>query len=587
MGSDSVATLSKIFMEHDGYVSDKWEQYLPAYEAVLRGFIDSAKPVRLLEIGVQNGGSLQIWSKYLPPGSIMVGIDIDPTCAGFRPETNISILIGDAGDKVAIDRMLGDAKFDIIIDDASHRSDHVVSTFNACFGRLSCGGLYIVEDLHCSYRSSYGGGFHLAGSSMEWFKGLADALNSDHFEPDASGKLDGIELERLGKLGRQIARITFFDSLVVVEKLTSERRRPYRRVVTGQNAPVVDVIGAIALDPNSLRSLLLSPAADRTFGPELLDRLASAIEEVGRSRAMLAQAETRHENQIYAASARIERYTADAADRDAEIVRLRDALSASDLQLSSAKAYRDAETARLRDALSASDLQLSSAKADRDAETARLRDALSASDLQLSSVKAERDAEIARLEDALSASDLQLSSAKAERDAEVARLQDALSASDLQLSSAKVERDAEIARSAEKDALLNQAERIISDISERYAKILRKNSFRRLRYALKMALLGFPVRTSQYNLIRNSVFFDQNYYLGSNPDVKAASLDAAVHYLQFGGQQGRDPGPQFSEAGYRVRSPDVAASLSALEHYESHGRNEDRRLLSSGPPQPR
>ena len=49
--SDSVATLSKIFIEHDGYVSDKWEQYLPAYEAVLRGFIDSAKPVRLLEIG--------------------------------------------------------------------------------------------------------------------------------------------------------------------------------------------------------------------------------------------------------------------------------------------------------------------------------------------------------------------------------------------------------------------------------------------------------------------------------------------------------------------------------------------------------
>ena len=74
-----VATFSKIFTEHDGYVSDKWEQYLPAYEAVLRRFIDSAKPDRLLEIGVQNGGSLQIWSKHLPPGSIMVGIDIDPT----------------------------------------------------------------------------------------------------------------------------------------------------------------------------------------------------------------------------------------------------------------------------------------------------------------------------------------------------------------------------------------------------------------------------------------------------------------------------------------------------------------------------
>ena len=285
---------------------------------------------------------------------MMVGIDIDPACAGFRPETNISILIDDAGDKVAIDRMLGDAKFDIIIDDASHRSDHVVSTFNACFGRLNCGGLYIVEDLHCSYRSFHGGGFHLAGS-------------------DASAKLNGIELERLGQLGREIARITFFDSLVAVERLTSERRRPYRRIVTGQNAHVVDVIGTIALDPNSLRSLLLSPAADCKFRPELLDRLASAIEEVGRSRATLAQEETRHENQMHAASARIERYTADAAERDAETARLRDALSASDLQLSSAKAERDAEVARLQDALSASDLQLSSAKAERDGETAACR----------------------------------------------------------------------------------------------------------------------------------------------------------------------------------------------------------------------
>ena len=560
---DSVATLSEIFIEHDGYISDKWEQYLRAYEAVLRGFVDSARPVRLLEIGVQNGGSLQIWSKYLPPGSIMVGIDIDPACAGFRPETNISILIGDAGDKVAIDRILGDAKFDIIIDDASHRSDHVVSTFNACFGRLNCGGLYIVEDLHCSYRSSHGGGFRLAGSSMEWFKGLADALNVDHFEPDASGKLDVIELERLGQLGREIARITFFDSLVVVEKLTSERRRPYRRIVTGQNAHVVDVIGTIALDPNTLRNLLLSPAADSKFRPELLERLASAIEEVGRSRSMLAQEETRHENQMHAASARIERYTADAAERDGEIARLQDALSASDLQLSSAKAERDAEVARLQDALSARDLRLSSAKA-------------------------ERDAEVARLQDALSASDFQLSSAKAERDAEVARLQDALSARDLRLSSAKAERDEEIAHLAEKDALLDQAERIISDISERYTRILRKHSFRKLRYALKMVLLRFPVRTSQYNLIRNSAFFDQNYYLGSNPDVKAAKFDAAVHYLQFGGQQGRNPGPRFSEAGYRVLSPDVgASSLNALEHYESYGRNEGRRLLSSGPRQPR
>ena len=89
------------------------------------------------------------------------------------------------------------------------------------------------------------------------------------------------------------------------------------------------------------------------------------------------------------------------------------------------------------------------------------------------------------------------------------------------------------------------------------------------------------VQSSRYNLIRNSVFFDKTYYLASNPDVAAAKIDPVVHYLQFGGREGRNPGPVFSEAQYRALSPDVAATpLSALEHYESVGREEGRRVVA-------
>ena len=315
---ESVSRLSEIFIEHDGYVSDKWEQYLPAYEAVFHGFIERQRPVRLLEIGVQNGGSLQIWSKYFPRGTTIVGIDIDPACAGFVTEPNVSIWIGDASDQVALDRMLGDAEFDVIIDDGSHRSDHVVATFNTCFGRLSRGGLYVVEDLHCSYHSSHGGGFRLAGSSMEWFKGLADTLNADHFEPDASAKLHAAELQRLRELGKEIGRITFFDSLVVVEKLTREKRQPYRRIITGRKTHVADIVGPIALVPNALRTLLLPPAAAGAFTPELLDKLASAREEVGELRAALTQAEVRQGDEMRAALARHERRMTEAEQRAAE-----------------------------------------------------------------------------------------------------------------------------------------------------------------------------------------------------------------------------------------------------------------------------
>jgi O-antigen biosynthesis protein len=79
--------------------------------------------------------------------------------------------------------------------------------------------------------------------------------------------------------------------------------------------------------------------------------------------------------------------------------------------------------------------------------------------------------------------------------------------------------------------------------------------------------------------IRNSAFFDAEFYLNSNPDVRASGKDAALHYLVCGGREGRDPGPLFSTHEYLARFPDVAASgLNALAHYEMYGRLEMRRI---------
>jgi hypothetical protein len=77
--------------------------------------------------------------------------------------------------------------------------------------------------------------------------------------------------------------------------------------------------------------------------------------------------------------------------------------------------------------------------------------------------------------------------------------------------------------------------------------------------------------------IRNSLFFNSQHYLKMNPDVGAAGVDAAFHYLVYGGREGRDPGPFFSTKAYLARYPDVAeAGLNALLHYETRGRRENR-----------
>ncbi|MEI8210365.1 MAG: hypothetical protein WCG16_14235, partial [Methylococcales bacterium] len=54
--------LSRIFANHKGKVSDKWSIYLYEYSRLFETYRN--RPVRLLEIGVQNGGSLEIWGQY-------------------------------------------------------------------------------------------------------------------------------------------------------------------------------------------------------------------------------------------------------------------------------------------------------------------------------------------------------------------------------------------------------------------------------------------------------------------------------------------------------------------------------------------
>ena len=138
-------TLRRMFIEHEGYACDKLEHYLPIYEALFSRFTARGQPIRLLQIGVQNGGSLQVWSKYLPEGSTIVGIDINPACIQLQMEPNVSIRIGDATDPVALEHMLEDAKFDVIIDDGSHHSHDVIATFEGCFKRLGPSGVYIID----------------------------------------------------------------------------------------------------------------------------------------------------------------------------------------------------------------------------------------------------------------------------------------------------------------------------------------------------------------------------------------------------------------------------------------------------------
>ena len=82
-----------------------------------------------------------------------------------------------------------------------------------------------------------------------------------------------------------------------------------------------------------------------------------------------------------------------------------------------------------------------------------------------------------------------------------------------------------------------------------------------------------------YEVIRDSLFFDEAYYLQANPDVLSSGHDPALHYLLHGGREGRNPSPLFSTREYLDRNPDVrVAQLNPLVHYETKGRSENRQF---------
>lgn len=146
----------------------------------------------LLEIGVggyedptSGGESLRMWKEYFPLATI-VGIDIHDKSA--MAEDRIVIHRGSQDDPAFLDRVAHEhGPFDVIIDDGSHLSPHVIASFRALFPHLAPDGIYVIEDLQTSYWPEYQGSHDLEDpdTSMGFLKHLVDGLN--HIEWDVVG----------------------------------------------------------------------------------------------------------------------------------------------------------------------------------------------------------------------------------------------------------------------------------------------------------------------------------------------------------------------------------------------------------------
>jgi 23S rRNA U2552 (ribose-2'-O)-methylase RlmE/FtsJ len=192
---------------------DKWSHYFPIYDRHFSRYQNTS--VIFWEIGVQKGGSCQMWNRYFGPNARIIGIDIDPSYAD-NVDPGVEIRIGNQSDTNFLQSIIDEFGYpDIVLDDGSHMMADVTATFDFMYNKISRNGVYMIEDMHTCYWPHYGGGVSNPDSFLNISKKHIDQLTA-HW---SQGKVipDWIT--------DNTQSISYYDSVIVYERGQQLKRR--------------------------------------------------------------------------------------------------------------------------------------------------------------------------------------------------------------------------------------------------------------------------------------------------------------------------------------------------------------------------
>jgi len=130
-----------------GYHTDKFNghKYLEVYKELFVPRKDSVSNV--LEIGIQGGGSMQLWHDFFENAHIY-GIDVVNLPDWYIVTERMTHILSDAYNTELIDnRFLNKVQFDIIIDDGPHTLASMIFVAQHYSKLLSDTGVLIIEDI--------------------------------------------------------------------------------------------------------------------------------------------------------------------------------------------------------------------------------------------------------------------------------------------------------------------------------------------------------------------------------------------------------------------------------------------------------
>ena len=192
--------------------------FIPIYENYFRNL--RKKSLNILEIGIggyeetkAGGESLLMWSEYFKNSSI---IGADQFIKKLKLPNNVKTLVLDQSNLNQIEELgRTHGMFDIIIDDGSHISSHIVSTFKTLWKYLNDKGIYVIEDTQTSYWSKLGGyDKQNPKRATSYFQNLTDGLNYIEF----------LERDYIpNDIEKQLNYIHFYHNIIFVGKSLKEK----------------------------------------------------------------------------------------------------------------------------------------------------------------------------------------------------------------------------------------------------------------------------------------------------------------------------------------------------------------------------
>ena len=147
--------MSKIFKSflEAKYQAIKYKNYFNVYDQLFSSYIN--KKIIFVEIGVFQGGSLQMWRKFFGNKARIIGIDINPGAKKFEKD-GFEIFIGNQSSPDFWDyffKKIG--KVDIILDDGGHTNKQQIITTINCIKYIKDNGKLVIEDVHTSYQKEF------------------------------------------------------------------------------------------------------------------------------------------------------------------------------------------------------------------------------------------------------------------------------------------------------------------------------------------------------------------------------------------------------------------------------------------------